>query len=172
MGLVARAIAGCGAVAVLALAVWFAACFEENLHCTQDTSLRIALFDMEPHVEEAIEGGPPLVYARGIGVALRAYFGSSIIAFLFLPGGSALAAAAGRMRFRRWGQITLVTAGVLLANSLLPNQIIGERLSALGWIALFLFALPLGVLAILLRAAFDLNAVRSTAPPRTPPPRR
>lgn len=48
---------------------------------------------------------------------------------------------------------TAVTAGVVLMNSLLPNIIIGERLSALGWIALFLFVLPLGVLAILLHRA-------------------
>lgn len=139
------------ATSLLAYGLWFAIAFNINLHCTQYTSLRLALFDMEPHVEEAIEGGPPLVYQRGAAVPLRAYFGGTLLAFLFVPGGTAFFTIAGKLAYRRWRFAVLGVGAILLLNSLLPNAIVGERLSFLGWFALVTAVIPLTLLAVLLR---------------------
>ena len=150
------------AVGLLAGGVWFIAAFEDHLHCTQATSFRIAAFDMEPHTEEAIEGGPPLVYRHPFALPLRIYLSAALLAFVFGPGITAVAIVARRATYRVW-RLVVVTAGtLLLMNALVPNLVVGERFSALAWYALFGSAIPLIALFLLVRGPGRTESTAST----------
>ncbi len=88
------------AVGLLTGGAWFIGGFEDNLHCTQYTSFRIAAFDMEPHTEEASEGGPPLVYRQPFAIPLRIYLSAALLAFVFGPGITAMAVVGRRTTYR------------------------------------------------------------------------
>ena len=151
MAVTRRVLAIAVAALLLAGAAWFTVRFRNNLHCDQYTSFRIATFDMLPHVEEAIEGGPPLVYRPGLAVPLRAYLSSALLAFLLFPPVGAAFVLSGRLEFWRWVRFAAVLGLLVLANALLPTHIVGERYKALSVFALVLAALPLVALGLVLR---------------------
>ena len=106
----------------------FVLAFDENLHCTQRTSFRTAVFDLVPHEEEL---PVPLIYLSPYRSGLRALFAFVLLVFLFAPFGSLCCVA------RRWWTATagrralLSTGALLIVFMLIPEHIIGERFSAL-----------------------------------------
>jgi hypothetical protein len=102
--------------------------FDANLHCSQWTSFRIAVFDPVPHEEEL---PAPLVYRPPYRDALRSVLAVVLLVFLFAPFACLCCVA------RRWWKATsarwaLYSAFTLLVVvRLIPERIIGERFSAL-----------------------------------------
>jgi len=145
---VRRIVAVAGRVLTLGGALAFVLFFKVNLHCTQYTSLGIAMFDAEPHPEEAegVDGRhAPTVYRLPQGWLLRAYLGLAILASLLAP---------AVVVFRR--PRLACTLGVLLAavvwptaNSIgLGSAVVGERFAFLG-VAASVGSLCLAVVAVL-----------------------
>ncbi|HVR41718.1 MAG TPA: hypothetical protein VMU84_21655 [Thermoanaerobaculia bacterium] len=132
-------------VALLIGATAFVWSFDENLHCTQYTSFRIATFDMEAHEEEAIEG-LPLVYGAPYAAPLRVYFAGSLLAFLYVPALTAFPAAAGKFSKKLWRRVAWIVAILVALNMFLPGMIVGERFRFLTIFAVLLFAIPTFVL--------------------------
>ena len=132
----------------LLVGVLFLTTFRENLHCTQDTSFRIAAFEMTPHPEEE---GPPLVYGGPLAIVLRTYFGVALLAFVLWPSVGALAVMQQRLSRTRWRVSVAVLTLLILVNAITPNAISGERFSALNAFALVIMMVPLAVLVYALR---------------------
>lgn len=130
------------------IGVLFLSTFRANLHCTQYTSFRIAAFDMEPHVEEIVEGPAPFVYGGSLAVALRVYLVVVLIAFLLGPSIAAIGVLRQRLSRKAWLQIVSFLSLMLLLNAILPNAVAGERWSALNGIAIAIMGVPLVLLAV------------------------
>jgi hypothetical protein len=130
-------------VALLAVVAARAALHRENLHCDQYTSLRIVLFDMEPHEEERLSasGAVPLAYDARWAVPVRVLFA---LAFPVAMLGPAAMVAVSRSRVRVARRVLgSLAAFAAVALPLLGFSLGGERA---GWLALLSFWLGGGAL--------------------------
>jgi hypothetical protein len=118
--------------------LWFILMYENNLHCTQYTSFRIAFLDMQPHIEERwiCNNEAPYVYQGLHAKLLRGYFGGTLLAHLFLPG--ILYFIMTEVKLTKVVIIFLVLShGVLIMNAFIPRCVQGERILWLNIISLF-----------------------------------
>ncbi len=106
-----------------------------NLHCTQYTSLKIALFDMEVHVEEGFDS-TPLIYISPYAKPLRLYFLLNLLMFLYFPIATSILAVLKKMSLKKsltgMGCVTIIFA----LNTGLAFVVAGERFFFLNLIAL------------------------------------
>ncbi len=111
------------------LPISFLLAYKDNLHCTQYTSFRIALLDMEPHVEETIP--VPLIYRSPFAMPLRIYFGCGLLFFFFAPIVSGMLFISDKLPAKKYFGGFLYIAGYHVVNILLSLYLAGERFTAL-----------------------------------------
>ena len=106
-----------------------------NLHCTQYTSLKIALLDMEVHIEEGFDS-TPLIYINPYAKPLRLYFLMNLLIFLYFPIVTSGLAAFKKMSLHKFlksmGCVTIIFA----INTGLAFFVAGERFFFLNLVAL------------------------------------
>jgi hypothetical protein len=101
--------------------------YEENLHCTQYSSFSIAVFEMNPHEEEA--SPLPLVYHKIPGILIRGYAALLILLFLYAPLLSGVLVVIQKIK-KKWILIFNVCLFLFFfLNLFIPDRILGERLS-------------------------------------------
>ena len=95
---------------------------EKTLHCTQITSFRIAVFSMEPHIEER---PVPLVYDKQFGIPIRVFLAVSLLSVFIFPWASVFTG-------RRRGVICIISGvSVYICGVVLASILAGERFSYL-----------------------------------------
>jgi hypothetical protein len=123
-------------VSLCAVTVYGLLTIKENLHCTQYTSLQIALLDMEVHIEEGFDS-TPLIYEKPYAIPLRIYFGANLLIFLLFPTVISGFAVLGKVNIKKYlGAMAWVTV-IFAANTALAYFLAGERFFFLNAIALF-----------------------------------
>jgi hypothetical protein len=100
----------------------------DNLHCTQNTSFKIALFDMKSHIEGEPE---PLIYKHPFAVPLRSYFGLCLLVFYFSPVVSGTLFIYDKISAKDYFGSFLYIAGFHVVNIFLSIYLAGERFTGL-----------------------------------------
>lgn len=121
-------------ITALILGAFAFLCFEWNLHCTQDTSFVMAVFDMEAHPEDnGFGGGAPLVYHQGFAWPLRVVLAAALLVALFGPARAVIGRRLGSLGASAATLLTFLSPMLALAVFLLlPTEVIGERFHALS----------------------------------------
>jgi hypothetical protein len=125
-------------------AVVFALAFRVNLHCSEDTSLSIVMFDSVP--DEESEYTPttlPYAFRPHVGSPLRFLLGVSLLAFLIGPQLTGLLAVASRLTRQAWALLTTAAVLPLTVGAWLPEFLVGQRFRAMAQISLAIWLIPI-----------------------------